>query len=328
MKRRGEPCLLSFPGQESSEVLDNQSLSAIFLTCVDAQSFAAAGRKLNLSRSSVGKAIARLESDLGVRLFHRSSRSQALTEDGQIYLEHARRAQSELEAARQVFASGRQIPSGVLRIALPTSLGRHCISPLLLDMAAAYPDLKLALSISDRPVDLVDGGFDLSVRIGATLDAAGIMKRKIGEQVMSLFAAPTYIERRGMPVNAAALERHDMIVYSRGRTPRWRVPDGGLDGTMVTGYAKAQVDDLDLLADAARRGFGIASLPRWLAGPSVRDGTLVEVPVTRPRTFDITAFWPQNNHLPVRTRVAIDYLAANLPVRLAGHLADERQPIL
>jgi DNA-binding transcriptional LysR family regulator len=303
-------------------VLDSQSLSAIFLTCVDSQSFAAAGRKLNLSRSSVGKAIARLEADLGVRLFHRSSRTQALTEDGKIYLEHARRAQSELEAARQVFASGRQIPNGILRIALPVSLGRHCVIPLLLDMAAEYPDLRLAISLSDRPVDLVDGGFDLSVRIGASLDAAGIMKRKIGAQTMSLFVAPGYIERRGMPASAADLERHDMIVYARGHTLRWQVADEAEDGAVIAGDAKTQIDDLDLLADAARRGFGIASLPHWLARQSVQAGALIELGVTRPRAFDITALWPQNTFLPVRTRVTLEHLAAHLPALLSSYGAD------
>jgi DNA-binding transcriptional LysR family regulator len=328
--------MLPVSGRESSAVLDNQSLSAIFLTCVDSRSFAAAGRKLNLSRSSVGKAIARLELDLGVRLFHRSSRVQALTEDGQIYLDHARRAQAELEAARQIFASGRQVPNGILRVALPATLGRHCVGPLLLDMAKDHPDLRLALSLSDRPVDLVDGGFDLSVRVGAALDSAGIMQRKIGVQVMGLFAAPAYIECRGMPAGAADLERHDMIVYSRGRTLSWRMPDDDMDGAMLTGDAKAQVDDLDLLADAARRGFGIASLPCWLAGASVRAGTLIELASSQRRAFDITALWPHTPHLPVRTRAAIEYLAARLPALLsdltgdvddlAGHARDRRLP--
>lgn len=298
-------------------MLDNQSLSAIFLTCVESQSFAAAGRKLNLSRSSVGKAIARLEQDLGIRLFHRSSRVQALTEDGQIYLDHARRAQAELESARQIFASGRQVPTGILRVALPATLGRHCVGPLLLDITRDYPDLRLTMSLSDRPVDLVDGGFDLSIRIGAALDAAGIMQRKIGVQVMSLYAAPGYIERHGTPRGAADLDGHEMVIYSRGRTLRWRLPDDGPDRAMITGDAKAQIDDLDLLADAARRGFGIASLPCWLAGPSVRAGALVELAMSRPRAFDITALWPQTTHLPVRTRVTIDYLAARLPALLS-----------
>lgn len=173
----------------------------------------------------MGKAIARLELDLGVRLFHRSSRVQALTEDGQIYLEHARRAQAELEAARQIFASGRQVPHGILRVALPATLGRHCLGPLLLEMAKEYHELRLALSLSDRPVDLVDGGFDLSVRVGAAIDAAGIMQRKIGVQTMGLYAAPAYLKRRGMPVCAADLERHDMVIYSRGRTLSWRFAD-------------------------------------------------------------------------------------------------------
>ncbi|MBT0670216.1 LysR family transcriptional regulator [Novosphingobium profundi] len=296
--------------------MDSYSLSTIFLMCADSGSFAAAGRRLNLSRSAVGKAIAKLEDDLGVRLFHRTTRHQGLTEDGHIYLEHARRAQNELEAVREVFASGRRSPTGILRAALPAALGRHFIGPLLLQLPGLHPEMHVALSLSDQPIDLLESGFDLAVRIGASLDSDGILRRKIGTQAMSLYAGPSYLERFGTPSNPADLDHHHMVVYSRGRTLHWQTPHtkgkAGPEGT-----ARLQVDDLDLLADTAVQGLGIVSLPQWLAAPHVATGALQRLSVLAPRSFDIAVLWPQSDIVPLRTRVAIDHLAAHLPAAMA-----------
>ncbi|MDH7637660.1 LysR family transcriptional regulator [Sphingomonas oryzagri] len=303
-------------------MLDAQSLVTIFLASVDTGSFAAAGRKLNLSRSSVGKAIGRLEDDLGVRLFHRSTRQLGLSEDGHIFLEHAKRAQAELEVAKQIFASSREVPAGVLRVSAPSALGRHAIGPLLMDMVSRYPDLKLSLSLTDRPIDLIDEGYDMSIRIGASLDTIGIVGRKIGMQRMGLYAAPAYLVAHGVPSRVDELEEHQMLVYSKERSLRWRMStDAPAVRGLITGVGKARFDDFDLLADSAIRGHGIASLPHWLAGPHVVSGALVE-PLTIPcRAYDIMALWPQSEFLPARTRAAIDHLAQALPPFLAERIA-------
>src|SRR6516165_7235837 len=155
--------------------MDGLNLASIFLACADNRSFSAAARKLAKSRSSVGKAVARLEEQLGVRLFHRTSRSQSLTEEGQLYYEHARRALGELDAARSQLASGRREPSGVLRVTAPLSFGRKYVAPSLLRLIQEHPQLSLSMSFADRPVDLIDEGYDLAVRIGPSIDSAGIM---------------------------------------------------------------------------------------------------------------------------------------------------------
>lgn len=301
-------------------MLDQHSLVTIFLACVDTGSFAAAGRKLNLSRSSVGKAIGRLEEDLGVRLFHRSTRQLGLSEEGHIFLEHARRAQAELEAVKQIFSSGRQVPCGVLRVSAPSTLGRHCIGPLLMDMASRYPDLTLSLSLSDRPIDLIDEGYDLSIRVGATLDTTGIVGRKIGVQAMRLYAAPAYLDTHGTPESVSDLERHQMLVYAKGRSLRWRMSAHPADPrALVTGIGKARFDDFDLLAQVAVGGSGIANLPQWLAGPHVSRGALVPLAGIAPRFYDIVALWPQSDFVPARTRAAVDHLVQALPALLADH---------
>ncbi|ACB94229.1 LysR family transcriptional regulator [Beijerinckia indica] len=301
--------------------MDDISLSHIFLVCADEGSFSAAGRKLNLSRSSVGKTVARLEDMLGVRLFHRSTRHQALTEEGKIYYEHARRAHNELDRARQIFASGHRSPSGILRVTAPMSLGRSCIGPLLLDFTSRFSDLKLVLSLNDRPVDLIDEGFDLAIRVGATINTTGIAGRKLSTQAMRLYASPSYLGARGTPKSCGEFDQHQILAYGRGRTLRWRFAGvGGQALQDVEGMSQAQFDDLDLLANATAQGFGIASLPTWLAHPRALRGELVPLKAFNLKPYDISALWPQSHFMPPKVRYAIDHLVQALPGLLTDDL--------
>ncbi|KAF2991815.1 LysR family transcriptional regulator [Methylocystis sp. MJC1] len=298
--------------------MDPISLTSIFLACAEAGGFSAASRALNLSRSSVGKAVARLEAQLGVRLFHRTTRSQSLTEDGQLYYEHARRAMAELDAARGAMASGRREPAGVLRVTAPVCLGRHCIAPLLLRFAAAHPRLELAMSFTDRPVDLIEEGYDLAVRIAASLDSTGVAGRRLGAQRMTICAAPDYLARRSAPATPADLESHDLLIYTRANAMRhWRFPDACGRVPAFATKARARFDDLDALAGAAVMGFGLAWLPSYLAKKWLEAGALVEVMPSEPAVvFDIMLLWPQGPQMPMRVRRAIDFLVAEAPALL------------
>lgn len=298
--------------------MDSLSLTTIFLACAESGSFSAAGRKLNMSRSSVGKAVARLETQLRVHLFYRTTRSQSLTEDGQLYYEHARRAMSEFELARIALASGRREPTGVLRVTAPLCLGRRRVAPLLLKLTGMHPQLRLAMSFDDRPVDLIDEGYDLAVRIGATADLSGIVGRRIGEQEMRICAAPEYLARRGMPRTRDELETHDLLIYARANNMRqWRLPDERGQIRTIAVAGRVRFDDLDALADAAAAGFGLAWLPSWLAREKLETGSLVEVLPHEPRgAFDIMLLWPQAPQMPVRIRQAIECLVADLPAVL------------
>ena len=139
---------------------------ATFVATVEAASFSAAGERLQLSRSAVGKAIARLETRLGVRLFHRTTRSQRLTEDGQLYYERCRRALAELDEASVSLEAGRREPVGRLRLSMPELLGRRCVAPLLLELGREHVGLSLDVSFTDRRVDLLEERIDLALRSG------------------------------------------------------------------------------------------------------------------------------------------------------------------
>ncbi|MGE8641832.1 MAG: LysR family transcriptional regulator, partial [Achromobacter sp.] len=154
-----------------SSRLDHIGDLLAFVRVADAQSFTAAAEKLGLSRSAVGKSIARLEQSLGARLMHRSTRSVSLSDDGRIFYDHAQRILSEVDNATDAMASRKQAPRGRLRIDLPVSLGRLHLMPLLRDYLRRWPDVEADVSFSDDYTDLVRDGIDVAIRIGGDVDS-------------------------------------------------------------------------------------------------------------------------------------------------------------
>ncbi|APR78953.1 Transcriptional regulator, LysR family protein [Minicystis rosea] len=288
---------------------------AVFVEAAEAGSFALAAERLGLSRSAVGKTIGRLETRLGTRLFHRTTRSQSLTEDGQVFYERCVRALGEIEAAETALESGRLAPAGRLRVSVPVLFGRRCVAPILLDLARAHPRLELDLSFSDRPVDLVEDGFDLAVRNGALPNHTGLVARRLVGQRMTVCAAPAYLDARGQPSSLEAIAEHELLAYGRGLKMRtWLFPDDAGQVREVAIRSRIRFDDLEAIADAAVAGLGLAWLPTWLIRDRVRRGELVHVLADVPGlVYDTHALWPQAPHLPTRVRAAIDALATRLP---------------
>jgi DNA-binding transcriptional LysR family regulator len=288
---------------------------AIFVEAAEAGGFSAAAARLNLSRSAVAKTVARLEQRLATRLFHRTTRSQSLTNEGQAYYEHCKRALAELRAGEALLDSGRQEVSGRLRVTMPVLFGRYCVAPLLMELARQHAGLELVLSFNDRNVDLLNDGFDLAVRNGRLGQGDGLMVRRLAQQRMSLCAAPSYLAARGTPGSTGELSTHEVIAYSRsGRIRAWTFI--GEDGTPqeILPEARLRFDDLEVMADAAVRGLGLAWLPAWLIRHRLRTGELVLLlPERCGFAFGCHAVWPQSPQLPHRVRVAIDALAVALP---------------
>ncbi|GLK86212.1 LysR family transcriptional regulator [Ancylobacter defluvii] len=287
----------------------------IFVAAVEAGSFAAAAERTHLTRSAVAKTVARLETRLGTRLFHRTTRSQALTEDGQLYYERCQRALEELRAAQAVLESGRREATGRLRVSVPVLFGRRCVAPVLAALAARHPKLELDLSFSDRPVDLIEDGFDLAIRNSAIGDGAGLMTRTVGLQRMVVCAAPSYLAAHGAPGGLEDLGAHHAVTYGRaGRIRSWQFPSEAGRPLEATPPSRLRFDDLEAIAEAAEAGHGLAWLPCWLIRDRVRAGTLVPVMKNLPQlVFTTYALWPQAPQLPLRVRLALDALAAELP---------------
>jgi len=297
-----------------------------FVTAVEAGNFALAAQRLQLTRSAVAKTIARLETRLGTRLFHRSTRSQSLTDDGQAYYERCRRALAELDAADAAIDAGQHTPAGRVRITMPALLGRTYLTALLLDLQAQHPGLTLDLRYSDRRVDLVEEGFDLAIRSGPLDDTAMLKARPLGQQVMGVYASPAYIASHGAPASVddllSAPERHRYVGYLRDVTQvRWTFLDAGgqtVSFALPPERCSVTVDSLDVVAAAAVRGAGLARLPHLLAADAVAQGQLQLVfEESHPFGFALHAVWPLAPSLPMKTRAVIDWLAQQLPPRLA-----------
>lgn len=288
---------------------------AVFVQAAESGSFAEAAARLHLSRSAVGKAIARLEQRLDVRLFHRTTRRQGLTEDGQAYYERCVRALAELDAAEAALESGRREPRGRLRVSVPVLFGRHCVAPLLRALAARHPGLEVDIAFSDRVVDLIEEGFDLAVRIGPLPDSASLAARRLGVQHMGVGAAPAYLAEHGLPRSVEALDGHAGIVCRRGgRDVDWQVLDAAGQPRRVRVDVRLRLDDLQAIADAAVAGVGLAWLPCWLLARHVRSGELdLVLDHSRSQPMEIHAVWPHTHYLPSKTRAAIDALATQIP---------------
>ena len=279
----------------------------LFLQVVESGNLTEAAERLNLTRSAVGKGLARLEARLGTCLLQRSTRRQRLTEDGQAYYEHCLRALAELEAAESVLESGRQQPRGRLRVSVPLAFGHHYAAPALWALMDSYPELEIDLCFSDRMIDLVQEGFDIAVRIGPLPDTDRLSARRLGQQVMGLAASPAYLQRKGAIESIEDLAVHRGIAYRSNTAQRSR-----LASPLI-------VDDLQAVADAAIAGVGLAWLPSWLIAHYALRGQLQAVlPGYRDQPAPIHVIWPRAAHMPAKTRCAIVALVAATPSCLAG----------
>jgi DNA-binding transcriptional LysR family regulator len=287
---------------------------AVFVEAVEAGGFARAAERLALTRSAVGKTIARMEARLGVRLFHRTTRSQSLTEDGQIYYERCLRALEELRAGEALLESGRREVSGRLKVSMPVLFGRYCVEPVLLELAQEHAKLELDLRFSDSVVDLIAEGFDLAIRNRVPGEGNGLRARKIASQRKVVCAAPSYVATQGAPTDVAALASHDALVYWRNDQPfPWTLRDR--NGEMIEAQLKWRLrfDSQEAIVDAAVSGMGIACVPSWLVRSHIDAGDLVPLLEPFPSIpLDTYAVWPAARHMPMRLRVTIDTLAARL----------------
>ncbi|WP_117191653.1 LysR family transcriptional regulator [Rhizobium terrae] len=287
----------------------------VFVETVEAGGFSAAAKKLNLTRSAIGKTVARLEERLGVRLFHRTTRSQNLTEEGRFFYERCLRAVEEIRLGEAELESGRRAVRGKLRVTMPVIFGRRCVAPILIGLLDKHPDLELDLSFSDRVADLPGDGFDLAVRNGRLKDDAEIMARRIAFQRLTVCASPDYLEKRGEPQNLEDIPRHEGIVYGKREShDTWVFPSPEDPWRVVLPRSRLRLDDLDAILEAACNGHGLAWLPCWMIRGHVASGRLRQVLTSVPSvTFETHAVWPKSPVMLPKVRLAIDTLASELP---------------
>ena len=306
----------------------------IFVAVVETGSFVNAADKVHVTRSAVSKTVARLESRLGVTLFHRTTRTQSLTDEGAMYYEHCRRALAEINTAEALLDIGKLQVSGRLKVTMPLHLGQCCIAPILTKLVQEHPNLNLEMSFSDRNINLVEEGYDLAIRVGTLPDSSHLAVRKLTEHRMVLCASPLYLCRLDEPVSIKNLDRQITLSYmNSGQVLKWKLSN--LDGSLREFEPKSRLtmSNMRAVADTAAHGNGLAWLPSWMVKDRLENGTLVEVlRESRRVIIPVNAIWPATSYLPLKVRLAIDQLIKHLPIcivnlcysyDLASHLLDE-----
>lgn len=281
-----------------------------FVQAVQAEGFSRAAEQLGLSRSTVGKAVARLEERLSVRLFQRTTRSLSLTDEGRIFYADCVRALTALDAAEAHLAARAIAPSGRLRISLPVLFGQQWVMPTLLTLADNYSALEIEVLFSNQRVDFAESGIDLAVRIGETGDAAGLVARKLGEQQQVLCGSREYFASYGYPQHWHELAGHRTISkLQNGHLEAWQLWDSQGQIQWVMPASRLRFDNIAAVAAATLAGQGVALLPRWLVGEALRSGQLLEIlPGSTGPGLPIHAVWLKGGVMPARLRVAIDAL--------------------
>lgn len=293
-------------------MMDHMAGLSAFVQAAEARSFVAAGRQLGVSASAIGKAIARLEERLGVRLFHRSTRSITLTPEGALFLDRCRRIFCEIEAAELELSQQQEAPRGTLRVSLP--LVGMLLMPTIGEFIVSYPEIKLDLDFTDRLVDIIDEGFDAVIRTGEVNDSR-LMTRVIGTFQQRLVAAPTYLRSRGIPKVPNDLLHHACLHHkfpSTGKLERWPLQDDGkrIDIALpITAVASM----LEPLLSLAERGAGIACLPDFAVVQKFETGSLMPLldnHISNAGTFRL--LWPSSRHQSPKLRVFVEFMAENL----------------
>lgn len=246
---------------------------SMFVAAVQAGGFAAAGRRLGVSSSAVGKAVARLENRLGVVLLQRSTRSIALTGEGELLFARSSRLLEELRQTEGAVATALSVAKGWLKISMPTVLGRRVVIPRLSEFVACYPDVQLDISLDDRVVDVVGEGYDVALRTGDLVDS-NLVGKRIGRHRFVVCASPGYLAAHGEPLDPIDIESHQCL--------RFRYPSSGqLESWSFLGlpahkrFGRTMVfNDSDAILAAALAGLGIAQLPDYAVASAVAKGQL------------------------------------------------------
>jgi DNA-binding transcriptional LysR family regulator len=300
---------------------------AVFAKVVGAGSLSSAARELGLSPALVSRKLAALEARLGVRLIHRTTRSLHLTDEGASYFEACSRLLAEIDEADAAVAAGRVEPQGSLRVALPASFGHLHVAPRIPEFAARHPKVRLSLSLSDRSVNVIEEGFDIAVRI-AELEDSSLAARRLAPNRRVVCASPRYLERHGTPRLPDDLAQHNVLTTSNDFAMTWDFKDPrGKPGT-VRVAGRYACDNWEVLREWALAGLGIALKSTWDVYRHLQDGSLVALFPGYSFHSDVAiyAVYPHRRHLPAKTRVFIEFLAASFGPEPYWDRASARQP--
>jgi DNA-binding transcriptional LysR family regulator len=286
----------------------NETLA--FVTVVDAGSFTAAGRRLDVPKSTLSKQVTRLEERLGARLLQRTTRKLSLTETGKAYFERCKTAIAEIADAERLAQDVSGVPKGLLKVSTPVDFGREYLAHWINEFHSLYPQIQLDFVLSQSRIDLVAEGIDVALRAGEIPDSTFI-SRKLAASELLLVATPEYLDRRGRPETMADLLQHDTLGMRAG--PRGFALDGPNGSETITWNPWLYANEFGFILSAVRQGQGIGLAVIQGARKDLAEGRLERVlPQYGLVRGGFYAVYPSRHHLSPKVRVFVDFVAAKV----------------
>jgi DNA-binding transcriptional LysR family regulator len=279
-----------------------------FVYVAENESFTQAAIKMAISTAQVSRQISALEKRLNVKLFYRTTRKVSLTEEGRVFYQHCRGVLDGLEAGERAITNLQSKPQGKVKLSAPVTYGEQQILPLVNNFMQQYSDVEVTAFLSNQQVDLVEGGYDLAIRLGKLNDSS-MMAKKLGKRTNYVCASPAYLDKHGVPHSLSELNSHSCLL---GTLDYWHFRESGKEKNIrVTG--KLRYNSGFGLVDAALKGLGIVQLPDYYVQEHLQSGELITL-LDNYREPDegIWAIYPHNRHLSPKIRLLVDYLAEQL----------------
>lgn len=279
-----------------------------FVYVAENESFTLASKKMGISTAQVSRQVSALEKRLNIKLFYRTTRKVSLTEEGRIFYQHCRGVLDGLNAAELAVTNLQSKPQGRVKLTAPVTYGEQQILPLVNDFAVQYSELEVTANLSNQQVDLVEEGYDLAIRLGKLADST-LMAKKLGTRTNYVCAAPSYLEKQGIPHSLSELNKHNCL---QGSLDYWHFVDNGKERNIRI-RGRLSYNSGYSLTDAALKGLGIVQLPDYYVQQYIESGELITI-LDNYREPDegIWAVYPQNRHLSPKIRLLVDYLVKHL----------------
>ncbi|WP_221799891.1 LysR substrate-binding domain-containing protein [Oceanobacter mangrovi] len=279
-----------------------------FVAVAETGSFTEASNRLKLSVAQVSRQVAALEERLSSELLHRTTRKVSVTEAGQLFYQHCRPLLDGLEEAERALTSLSHRASGIIRLTAPFTYGEGHLSPLLNEFLAIHPQVQLECQLTNQRLDLIEGGFDLAIRLGK-LEDSSMKARRLATRKLHLCASPEYLRNHGEPHSLSELQHHNCLL---GTLDYWRFREGNRE-RILRGSGSLRTNGGLALVDAALKGIGLVQLPDYYVKEHIETGNLVELlPQFRPEAEGIWALYPHSRHLSTKVRLLVDFLAERL----------------
>lgn len=279
-----------------------------FVYVAEAESFTQASRKLAISTAQVSRQVSALEKRLNIKLFHRTTRKVSLSEEGRVFYQHCRGVLDALQVAEQTVTNMQSKPHGKIKLTAPVTYGEQRVLPLVNDFMCNNKDVQVSAYLSNQQFDLIEGGYDLAIRLGK-LEDSSMIATSLGKRTNYVCASAQYLNQHGTPTDLPQLKEHACLL---GSLDYWHFQETGRDKKLQIN-PKFRYNSGYALVDAAVKGLGIVQLPDYYVQPYIKSGQLISL-LDNYRAPDdgIWALYPQSRHLSPKIRLLLDYLKQNI----------------